>query len=133
MTEGQKKKYDVLGIDPSTAQNRLKKILLFKYIKLAKENICFQCNKEIISKDELSIEHKIPWIKNGKELFWDINNIAFSHLKCNIGAAEKSQKGKIKHPSISAYKKGCRCNECRDIQRILAKEYRAKKKLSKII
>jgi hypothetical protein len=47
------------------------------------ENICFKCAKEIVTVDELSIEHKEPWEGRSAELFWDLNNIAFSHLRCN--------------------------------------------------
>jgi len=29
-----------------------------------------------------------------------------------------------KHPSISAYRKGCRCDECRDVKRAYDREYK---------
>jgi len=44
----------------------------------------------IDSVEELSIEHKIPWLNNSSELFWDLDNIAFSHLICNTRAADKT-------------------------------------------
>lgn len=119
----------ILGIDPGTVQNKLRKQLLFKYVKLANDNICFQCNKEIETIEELSIEHKIPWLKNGKEYFWDLNNITFSHLRCNILAAER--KRGITHPSQESYKQGCRCDKCIEIQKLRIREYRAKLKLNK--
>jgi hypothetical protein len=31
----------------------------------------------------LSIEHKQPWEGISTELFWSLDNIAFSHLRCN--------------------------------------------------
>lgn len=35
---------------------------------------------------------------------------------------------KKKHPSIPAYKRGCRCSECTELVRIEKQKYRAKKK-----
>jgi hypothetical protein len=34
-----------------------------------------------------------------------------------------------KHPSLGAYKRGCRCDECRIINNISVQKYRAKRKL----
>jgi hypothetical protein len=79
------RKAKVLGIPFGTATARLKKSLLFLLVVETKRNFCYKCNLEIKTEDELSIEHKIPWetSENAKELFYDLNNIAFSHLKCN--------------------------------------------------
>ena len=35
---------------------------------------------------DLSIEHKVPWMSadNPIDAFFDLDNIAFSHLKCNV-------------------------------------------------
>lgn len=60
MTVGNIKKKEQLKIDPGTAFSRLKKTLLFKYIKKAGDNYCFQCGAEIGTVDELSVEHKVP-------------------------------------------------------------------------
>lgn len=117
---------DQLGMNYSTAQNRLRKQILFKYIKLLNHDICFVCNQQIETIEELSIEHKIPWLdnENAKELFWDEDNITFSHLKCNTGRARKTILEK--HPSVSAYRKGCRCLDCKEIQRLRIQKYRSK-------
>ena len=72
-----------LGIPFGTACHRLKLQILFKYIKKAKENFCFDCKKEILTPEELSIQHKKVWLYISPELFWDLENIAFSHRKCN--------------------------------------------------
>ena len=89
--EGNKRKDEQLGMSHGTATARLKKSLMFSLIKETGRNICFQCGKPIESEDDLSIEHKIPWLdsENPKELFFNLNNIAFSHLSCNSGAARK--------------------------------------------
>ena len=83
------KKANQLGMPLGTASNRLRKSIIFSLIKETNKNICFQCGKEIESEKELSIEHKVPYLdsKNPVELFFDLNNIAFSHLSCNCRAA----------------------------------------------
>lgn len=80
------KKVEVLGMPFGTASARLKKNIMFALLKKHSEDVCFQCSKQIMTVDELSVEHKDPWMANGVEAFWDINNIAFSHLYCNVRA-----------------------------------------------
>lgn len=72
-----------LGMPHGTAINRLRKNILFHLLVRLKENICFKCGIQIETVAELSIEHKLPWEGKSVELFWDLNNIAFSHLRCN--------------------------------------------------
>ncbi len=86
-----KKKATQLGMPPGTAANRLKKNLLFRFIQKLGLDKCFQCKEIIETVDEMSIEHKEPWLDsdNPKDKFFDLDNIAFSHLKCNIGAARR--------------------------------------------
>jgi hypothetical protein len=72
-----------LGMPHGTANNRLRKNLLFKYITQAGDNFCFKCGTKIEAVDDLSVEHKEPWEGRSADLFWDLDNIAFSHLTCN--------------------------------------------------
>lgn len=74
-----------LGMPHGTASNRLRKALLFKYIVKAEEDACFKCGQRIENIDDLSIEHKTPWLYSDdpSSLFFDLENVAFSHLKCN--------------------------------------------------
>lgn len=72
-----------LGVPFGTANSRLKKLIIFSLIVKLGENQCYQCGQIIETADELSIEHKKPWLHTDKALFWDIDNIAFSHLRCN--------------------------------------------------
>ena len=78
-------------MNPGTAYHRLRKMILWKYIKLAGDNTCFQCGEEIVIIDDLSVEHKIPWLdsKEPIRMFFDEENIAFSHLSCNIRASKR--------------------------------------------
>ena len=76
-------KAKTLGMPHGTANGRLRKNILFHLLTRLKENICHVCGEEIKTPDELSIEHKKPWEGISAELFWDLNNIAFSHMFCN--------------------------------------------------
>jgi len=80
-----------LGMNPSTAANALRKEVIFSLVKQLNQDICFHCGKKITTVKELSIEHKIPWLhtENPKECFFDLENIAFSHLDCNRRAGRK--------------------------------------------
>lgn len=72
-----------LGMPHGTACNRLRKMVLFDLLRRHGENTCFKCAGEIETAEELSIEHKRPWEGVSVELFWSLENIAFSHLRCN--------------------------------------------------
>ena len=72
-----------LGMPYGTAIQRLRKKIIFQLVQETGRDSCFKCNLKIISIDELSIEHKQPWLYISTELFWDLDNIAFSHVACN--------------------------------------------------
>ena len=118
-----KEKTKQLGIDPGTASNRLKKNLLFEFAKRLDMHWCYQCAAEIKDSDNFSIEHKTPWLhsEDPKGLFFSIENIAFSHKSCNYSAARKRQ-GKP-CPSLTAYRKGCRCDDCKKLKSENQKKY----------
>lgn len=94
MDSNNKKKLDKLGIPFGTANAKLKKSLLFYMAILLKMDTCFHCGKIIQELEEFSIEHKIPWLNSDdpKKNFYDLDNIAFSHLKCNVEAGTKIPK-----------------------------------------
>ena len=106
-------------------------MILFSLLVKDKLNFCFQCNKVIDKIDNLSIEHKIPWLdsKNPVELFFDLENIAFSHLSCNAGAGRSWNKGnKSPHGTFSRYTHyRCRCVDCQRANRNHHRQYRKKK------
>lgn len=77
----QKKKQ--LGLNPSTATARLRKMVLFDLVKKVRQDSCFRCGKKIRRYEDLSIDHKKPWLHVNPDLFWDLDNITFSHTKCN--------------------------------------------------
>ena len=86
------KKNKQLGMNYSTASGRLVKDLLFKFaIELGHK--CHQCGKDL-TRDTFSVEHKVPWLDtdNPSGMFFDLDNIAFSHLSCNIKAGRRPHK-----------------------------------------
>lgn len=78
-------KSDKLGIPIGTARARLIKEILWKYVKLSGDDFCYRCGHQILDTSELSVEHKIPWgiSDNPVNLYFDLDNISFSHSKCN--------------------------------------------------
>jgi hypothetical protein len=91
------KKAERLGMPYGTACNRLKKMVMFNMAKELGIDICFKCRLPIEDLKEFSVEHKVPWIDQDPETFWDLNNVAFAHLGCNYTAARKDT------PSCIAY------------------------------
>lgn len=49
---------------------------------------CFRCKDEILDVADLSLDHKVPWRKAEDRVatFYDVENVAFSHLRCNSGS-----------------------------------------------
>lgn len=82
---GYANKSKFLGLSYGTAQNRLRNIVLFALLEKHNENVCYRCGKKIETVGELSIEHKNNWIGISIDLFWDLDNVAFSHRICNYG------------------------------------------------
>jgi hypothetical protein len=128
MGNSNSKKAKQLGKPFGTASNKLRKEILFHYVKLANHNFCFQCKEEIVNINEFSIDHKVPYLDSHdpKLLFSDINNIAFSHLSCNIKASRRKLSD---HGSVSFYARGCRCELCKKAKNDKQRKYRKNKKL----
>lgn len=74
---------ELLGMPYGTASGRLRKNILFYLLSKYRDNICYVCKNEIKIASDLSIEHIQPWEGRSAELFWDLENIAFSHSRCN--------------------------------------------------
>lgn len=104
------KKSEQLGMNPSTASGRLIKDLLWNFINLQGMNTCHHCGKEM-TRETFSIEHVIPWLDSEDPvgLYFDLDNIKFSHLACNCKAAKRSIP---QHGTNYMYSNGCRCELC---------------------
>jgi len=109
-----KKKADQLGMPIGTASGRLRKLLVFHMSVKLGENVCYRCGEKICGADDLSIDHIVDWLDSTDPsgLFFDVENLAFSHLVCNISSGRRK---KSDHGSLWKYKKhGCRCDLCRE-------------------
>ena len=100
MSNTNKAKAEQLGMPWGTAANRLRKQILFALLVRYGDNTCYRCGEEINDVSDLTVEHKEPWFNVDPELFWDLDNIAFSHAKCNrphkhgmIGNTEQRNSG----------------------------------------
>jgi hypothetical protein len=92
MSKGNKRKDELLGEPHGTANGKLRKSIIFWLVQETGKDICHRCGEKIETIEELSIEHKDNWMsaENPIESFYDLGNIAFSHLGCNVGAADRS-------------------------------------------
>lgn len=75
------KRQKQLGMNYGTATYRLLRDLLFYKVKDQK---CYRCGCEM-SREDFSLDHKINWLdsEDPKGIFFDINNISYSHKGCN--------------------------------------------------
>jgi hypothetical protein len=109
VTNSNTQKCAILGMPHGTAVSKLRKNILFHLLKKHAENVCFRCGCEIEVADVLSIEHKKPWQSGASsELFWDLENIAFSHMSCNRPHREGGVDNAIKCPEGTSW-----CSKCR--------------------
>lgn len=105
-----------------TATNRLRKNIMFDLVKKCNLDICYRCKKKIESVNDLSIDHKVDWENVSVELFWDLDNIAFSHLKCNTKSVSRDEYGnkickQCKRNDVKFSEIGYLCNRCTNIKR----------------
>lgn len=77
------KKRKQLGLAIGTASHRLRKLVLFHLVRETGRNRCHRCSRIIESADDLTLDHKKAWLDESVSLFWDIENIAFAHARCN--------------------------------------------------
>ena len=132
--------YEHLGVSYSTASYRLTRLMLFRFAQKLEMDSCFQCGEKIEKVEDLSIEHKVPWLysEDPIELFFSEENIAFSHMDCNARAGRQltrgprpctavAARGEVKDPEKARYKREWRK---KNKDRILAweREYREGKR-----
>ncbi len=82
---------DLLGVNYATANYQLHRNLLFALAQRLGLLDCFRCNEIIVDIADLSIEHKEAWRSaiDPRVAFFDLENIAFSHVRCNCGAGSR--------------------------------------------
>lgn len=83
----------LLGHSYGSAGTRLRKLLLFEYAKIAGLLECYQCDLPLVSVDDFTIEHTVPWrtADDPVKMFYDTSKIAFSHTRCNLGAFSRGK------------------------------------------
>jgi len=106
-----------LGMNITTARSRLVADLLYSFVERL-GIVCHRCG-EVMSRQTVSIEHKTAWLgePNSVELYFDLRNIAFSHLACNKRAARKPTKKVVvtDHGNyVNFSTRICSCDLCRD-------------------
>ena|SRR5579872_4883064 len=101
-----------LGMSAGKAAHILKKSLFLKLLQQTNNDICFRCKTKIQTAAELSIDHKIDWRYDKVDLYWNLDNIAYSHRKCNKPSRFKAPSGK--RGIVTTYQFGCRCRLCKD-------------------
>jgi hypothetical protein len=91
METNNEKRSRLLGQPYGTATSKLRKMLLFQSVKMLGADRCYRCENPIVNIDEFSIEHMISWqgAANPREAFFDLSNITYSHLSCNVAASYK--------------------------------------------
>lgn len=92
----QKNKNEALGMNYSTASHRLRKRVMHSLLKECGRDKCFRCGQVIDCAEEVSIDHIVDWLnsEDPKHNFWNIENLAFSHIKCNTIAGSSRNIGK---------------------------------------
>jgi hypothetical protein len=95
----------LLGVHPGSAQRKLSKSIEFSLVIETGRDTCYRCGKKITKDQDFSVEHMEDWMTSDNPIdrFYNLNNIAFSHRKCNTRCA-KDSKGKDKVIPLLIYK-----------------------------
>lgn len=130
VNKGNAKKNEQLGMSYGKANNILKKSLLFYMAQLLNKDICLRCGKRIETVSEFSIDHNVFWLnsKNPSKLFFDLENVYFSHRFCNTAYSRRRIGRVIVHGTSTGYRYGCRCLECTNVKKVEKRIERKKKK-----
>lgn len=112
---------DQLGMPYGTACNRLRRQIMFGLVQVTGLDACCKCG-ESMTEDNYTIEHLRPWFDVDVDLFWDLDNVAFSHQACN--RPHRHNPRTAGHGTRARYRRGCRCQPCKDAQNTANAKYR---------
>lgn len=107
------KKQTQLGMNPSTASNKLVKDILWKLIVQTERDTCYKCGDKM-SRESFSIEHIQHWLDSDNPVgnYFNLDNISFTHHRCNV--RDKRDTRKLKPCGThQSYDRGCRCEPCK--------------------
>jgi hypothetical protein len=81
-----RKKERQLGMAQGTAAHKLRKSLMWHLAVKCRMDVCYRCGHPITSAEDMSIDHKVDWLDSDDPVgrFFDVDNIQFSHKKCNV-------------------------------------------------
>lgn len=99
-----------LGMGVASATGKLRKLLLYEFARRLNLISCYRCHRTIESIDEFTVDHKKNWLHKSADLFWDIDNIAFSHFVCNTTHNRTAEMYK--------HRTNKKCNECGEVKAI---------------
>jgi hypothetical protein len=93
----QSKRARLLGMPFDVATRLLQKQIIVAWARRLGLASCFRCGG-LVTVETLSFDHKASWMRSPDPLgfYFDIENIALSHLRCNASAAY-SAKGAQTH------------------------------------
>ena len=81
-----------------TAEKHLRKSMLHALAQQCGKDICRWCQTKIESHSDLAVVHLQDWADDAA-LYWDLNNVAFSHVSCAAergGIQQEDQMERIK-------------------------------------
>jgi hypothetical protein len=87
------KKEQQLGMKIGTASHKLRRAVMFSLLVKLNLDICSRCSEKL-QENNYSMDHVVDWLDSDKpvDLFFDINNISFSHKLCNSKAGKRPHK-----------------------------------------
>ncbi|MBW2559257.1 MAG: HNH endonuclease [Deltaproteobacteria bacterium] len=97
-----------LGTSKRVATTRLTRRLMWDYAIRLGLDVCYRCGKKIETFEEMTIEHKRPWLhqSDAKKRYYDLDNIAHSHHSCNAQAGSRRFTDEEFQDMIQMYKSG---------------------------
>lgn len=79
-----------LGMTVGIASYLLKKQMLWRFMPDEMKN-CLRCGERLTVED-FTLDHKVPWRGMDTDRFWDLDNIGYSHHRCNSSAGRPTKK-----------------------------------------
>ncbi len=93
----------------STARQHLLRKIIFDLVQKTDRDFCYRCSQRIVDLSDFSIDHKVPWLgqDNEEELFFNLENIGYSHRSCNYKARRCALKvnNKTGYKGVTYYEK----------------------------
>ena len=128
---GREKDRKLLGLRNGQGANRLLRAMLFRLAQERCLTVCYRCGQEILTVDEFSLDHKVAWrsAPDPEAAFFDLDNVAFSHLHCNCGSKKREQTHCVHGHEFTpenTYIRPTGNRSCRECNRRHAREYQHK-------